>query len=73
MMWTMLKFFDVQRKAIMEKKKQYNPEVHKLGKNGSIVKWIDSFRLHLVSVIGVQDVLLVYVVCQVQDILEVAH
>ncbi len=38
MMWQKLKFFDIQWKAIEEKKKQDNPNVPKISKHENIIK-----------------------------------
>ncbi len=73
MMWQTLKNFDIQWIAFKEKKKQDNPEVPKLTKHGSIIKWIKSFRLYLFSVISVRNCLLIYVVRDTQDVSAAEH
>ncbi len=73
MMWQTLKNFDFQWMAIKEKKKQDDPEVLQIKKHGSIIKWIVRFKLHLFSVIGVRNCLLIYVVCDTQDVSAAEH
>ncbi len=46
-----LKIFDIQLKAFVEKNKQDDHDVPNLKKHGSIIKWIKSFKIHLISVI----------------------
>ena len=46
MSWRTLANFDMQWKALKKQAKQDDPEVPKLGKQGSILKWIDSKKLH---------------------------
>ena len=60
MSWRTLANFDMQWKALKKQAKQDDPEVPKLGKQGSILKWIDSKKLHLKSIIGVRDCSLAY-------------
>ena len=45
MNWKTLANFELQWDALKEMKKQDDPEVPKLDK-GSIIKWIESFKLH---------------------------
>ncbi len=73
MMWQTLKNFDFQWMAIKEKKKQDDTKVPKLMKHGSIIKWIESFKLHLFSVIGVQNCLLIFVIRNAQDVSTAKH
>ena len=40
MSWIKLANFDMQWQSLLKQEKQYDPEVPKLGKNGSILKWI---------------------------------
>ena len=54
MSWRTLANFDMQWKALLKQEKQDDYEVPKLGKNGSILKWIESFKLHTKSIIGVR-------------------
>ena len=60
MSWRTLANFDMQWKALKKQTKQYDPEVPKLGKQGSILKLIESNNLHLKSIIGVRDCSLAY-------------
>ena len=60
MSWRTLANFDMQWKALKKQAKQDDPEVPKLGKQGSILKWIESKKLHLKSIIGVRDFSLAY-------------
>ena len=53
MSWRTLANFDMQWQALLKQENQDEPEVPKLGKNGSILKWIESFKLHTKSIIGV--------------------
>ena len=50
----------MQWKALKKQMKQDYPEVPKLGKQGSILKWIESMKLHLKLIIGVRDCSLAY-------------
>ena len=52
MNWKTLANFELQWDALKELKKQDDPEVPKLEK-GSIIKWIESFKLHYSNVVGV--------------------
>ena len=54
MSWRTLANFDMQCQALLKQENQYDPEVPKLGNNGSILKWIKSFKLHTKSIIGVR-------------------
>ena len=54
MSWRTLTNFDMQWQALLNQEKQDEPEVPKLGKNGIILKWIESFKLHTKSIIGVR-------------------
>ena len=54
MSWITLANFDMQWQALIKQENQDDPEVPKLGKNGSIIKWIESFKLHTKSIIGVR-------------------
>ena len=40
--------------ALLKQEKQDDPEVTNLGKNGSILKWVESFKLHTKLIIGVR-------------------
>ena len=39
--WRTMDNFDMQRQALLTQEKQEDPEFTKLGKNGSILKWIE--------------------------------
>ena len=43
MHWKTLTNFNIQWNALKDLKKQDNPDVPKITKNGSIIKWIESF------------------------------
>ena len=60
MSWITLASFDMQWQALLKQENQDDPEVLKLGKNGSILKWIESFKLHTKSIIGVRMCSLLY-------------
>ena len=61
MNWKTLANFEIQWDALKELKKQDDPEVPKLEK-GSIIKWIESFKLHCSNIVGVQNCPIVYVI-----------
>ena len=61
MNWKTLAKFEIQWDALKELKKQDDPEVPKLEK-GSIIKWIESFKLHCNTVVGVRNCPIVYVI-----------
>ena len=54
MNWRTLANFDMQWQALLKQEKQDDPEIPKLGENGSILKWIEYFKLHTKSIIGVR-------------------
>ena len=54
MNWKTLANFKLQWDALKELKKQDDPEVPKPEK-GSIIKWIESFKLHCINVVGVRN------------------
>ena len=54
MSWRTFSNFDMQWQALLKQEKQDDPEVPKLGGNGSILKWIESFKLHTKSIIVVR-------------------
>lgn len=62
MSWTVLKSFDEQSKALLERKDTKDPEIPKLTKGLSVPKWAEAIRIHLRAVIGVRGVPLLYVV-----------
>ena len=53
--------FKLQWDALKDLKKQDDPEVTKLEK-GSIIKWIESFKLHCSNLVGVRNCPIVYVI-----------
>ena len=62
MHWKTLTNFNIQWNALKDINKQDDPDVPKITKNGIIIKWIESFKLHLNAIIGVCNCILVYVV-----------
>ena len=60
--------FNIQWNALKDLKKQDDPDVTKLTNNGSIIKCIESFTLHLNAIVGVQNCSLVYVVREQHDL-----
>ena len=60
MSWRTLANFDMQWQALLKQEKQDYPEVPKLGNNRIILKWIESFKLHTKSIIGVRMCSLLY-------------
>ena len=60
MSWRTLAKFDMQWKALKKQAKQDDSEAPKLGKQGSILNWIKSKKLHLKSIIGVCNFYLAY-------------
>ena len=60
MSWRTLANFDMQYQALLKQEKQDDPEVTKLEGNGSILKWIGSFKLQTKSIIGVRMCSLLY-------------
>ena len=52
MEWSTLANFDVHWQALKDLKKQDDPDVPKLTKSGSIIKCIESFKLHLNAILG---------------------
>ena len=50
----------MQWKALNNQAKQDDPDVPKLVKQGRILKWIESKKLHLKSIIGVHNFSLAY-------------
>ena len=50
----------MQWQALLKQEKHDDPEVTKLGGNGSIIKWIESFKLHTKLIIGVSMCSLLY-------------
>ena len=60
--------FDIQWNALKDIKEQENPDVPKLTKNGNIINFIESFKLHLNAIIGVRNFLLVCAVRYQRDL-----
>lgn len=58
----MLKSFDEQSKALLKHKDSENPEIPKLSKGLSVIKWAEAIHIYLCTVIGVGEVPLIYVV-----------
>jgi len=67
MEWDTLKNFDLQYQALLDKKKQDEPDVPKLTSKMSIVKWIESFKLHCYAIVGVRNCPIIYVIRNVAD------
>ena len=65
MLWNVLKNFEVQHKALKEKKEKNPPEVPRYSKNMGVPKWVESFKIHLRAIIGVQGVPLAYVIREI--------
>ena len=61
MNWKTLANFEIQWDALKELKKQDDPDMTKLEK-GSIIKWIESFKLHCSNVVGMRNFPIVYVI-----------
>ena len=53
--WTVLANFDVQWRALKELKKRDEPDVPKLTKGLTIIKYIESLRVHCMEVVGVRN------------------
>ena len=62
-MWKLLENFEVQHLAMKEKKDKYPPYAPKYQKQMEIPKWIESLKSHVHAIIGVHDVPLLYVIC----------
>lgn len=58
--WTVLANFDVQWRALKELKKRDEPDVPKLTKGLTIIKYIESLRVHCMEVVGVRNCPLAY-------------
>ena len=72
MLWSVIKHFDEQFKALMARKvgdSTYIPP--KLTKNFSTHKWLESFVLCLCQKVGVRECSLEYVVCEVAAVVAV--
>ena len=64
MHWKTLTNFDIHWNVLNDLKKQGNPDVPKLTINGSIIKWIEYFKLHSNAFVGVRNCPMVYVMCE---------
>ena len=73
MEWSTLANFGVQWQAPKDLKNQDNPNVPKLTKSASITKWIESFKLHMNTIVGVMNCPLVYVVQEKYDLANVTR
>jgi hypothetical protein len=61
--WTsVMKNFEIQWKALMDKKSKDEPETPKISKSLNIMKWSEAFRDILHRCIGVRNVPIVYVI-----------
>ena len=61
MSWIVLKIFEEQWIALMEKKDATSPPVPKLTKGLTAPKWLDSFKMHCKNIIGARGVPIFYV------------
>jgi hypothetical protein len=59
---TVMKNFEIQWKALMDKKSKDEPETPKISKSLNIMKWSEAFRDILHRCIGVRNVPIVYVI-----------
>ena len=71
--WSTLAKFDVQWQTMKEPKKQDDTDLPKLTKSGSIIKCIESFKLHLNAIVEVRNCPLVYVVREQGDLTNVTR
>lgn len=62
MRWDVVQRFHEEWKAILERKKKDDPPTPKLSKGVAVYKWLESFRNHLNSVVGVRNAPLSYVI-----------
>ena len=60
MTWTRMKSFDVQWKALKDRKDSTKPDIPKLTKGLSVPKWIESFKLYCRAVIGARGIPIIY-------------
>ena len=63
MAWTTLKNFVVKHYALMERKDETESPVPTLDKGLAVPKWLESLKIHLMSIIGKNGIPLYYVVC----------
>ena len=62
MNWNTLKSFQVQIKALCMQKKDEDPSVPIMKQTMSIIKWVASFKLHLMGIIGARNCPIIYVI-----------
>jgi hypothetical protein len=65
---TVVKNFEIQWKALMDKKAKDEPETPKISKSLNIMKWSEAFRDILHRCIGVRNVPIVYVIREDADV-----
>ena len=63
-----IKNFEIQWKAIKTKRDEDTPEVPKISKSLSIIKWTEAFQDHLHRVIGVRMIPLAYITRKGEDV-----
>ena len=54
--------FEIQRKSMVEKSKQTNPDIPKFSKNSTVAKWDDSIRVYASQVYGASKSILEYLI-----------
>ena len=62
MTWATLRNFEIENSALLERKDDTEGPVPKLDKNLAVTKWLESLKIHLMSVIGKRGIPLYYVV-----------
>ena len=73
MRWNnVIKNFEIQWKALKTKRDEETPDVPKISKSLSIIKWTEAFQDHLHRVIGVRMIPLAYVTRKDEDVPAVA-
>ena len=73
MEWSTLAKFDVQWKALKDLNNQDDPDVPKLIKSGRIIKFIESFKMHLNAIVDERNFPLVYIVKEQDDLTNVTR
>ena len=69
MRWNQVgKNFEIQWKALKDRKDEDPPEVPKITKTLPIMKWTEAFQDYLHRVIGVRVILLAYIICTDSDV-----
>ena len=69
MRWNQVrKNFEIQWKALKDRKEEDPPEVPKITKTLPIMKWTEAFQDYLHRVIGVRVIPLVYIICTNSDV-----